>query len=384
MRTPTPTHESRSGPTRIAVVVNELGAGAATRAAIDQAACLEPATWQVEIASLDLGGRAKGAGRLPRHVPVRRPGLAGLTRWLREFRPLLVHAHLGHATVACRAAAPFAGEPVLVASCHELADWREHRLRPLSLLARAALHHYNVVLAASEAVRAAIAEQDRGLAARVRVLRHGIDLSGFTDLRGMHAAAREVLGYRPGTFVLGVVGRLDERKGVDLLLEAASLALHRVPGLELLIVGDGAERPRLVALASERGLVGRVRFVGERADVRPYLAAFDLFAAPSRGAGAGVTLIEAMAAGVPVAGSPVGGIPEVLDGGAAGWLVPLTPQAWAEAIARAARLPGELQRMAEAGRARAGEFSLEHMREQLAECYRTALGASGEPESLAA
>jgi glycosyltransferase involved in cell wall biosynthesis len=380
----TPSHDPLSGPTRVAVVVNDLGGGGATRAAIDQAACLDPAAWQVEIASLELAGRSSGAARLPRHVPVRRPGLTGLAHWLREFRPEVVHAHLAHATVACCAAAPFTGEPALVASCHEPADWREHRLRPLPLLARAALHHFGVVLAGSEAVRAAIAEQDRGLALQVRVLRHGTDLSGFTDLRGMHAAAREVLGYRPGTFVLGVVGRLDERKGLDLLLEAASLALHRVPGLELLIVGDGAERMRLVALASEWGLSGRVRFVGERADVRPYLAAFDLFAAPSRDAGAGVTLMEAMAAGVPVVGSPVGSIPEVLDGGRAGWLVPLTPQAWAEAIVRAVRAPGELQGMAEAGRARAGEFSLEHMREQLAECYRTALGVGDEPESLAA
>jgi glycosyltransferase involved in cell wall biosynthesis len=379
-----PTQKFRSGLKRVAIVLNDLGAEGATRAAIEQAACLDPAEWQVEIASLELAGRHTAATRLPRHVPVRRPGLTGLTRWLREFAPDLVHAHLAHATLACRVAAPFAGEPVLVATCHEVSDWREHRLQPLRLLARAALHHCGVVLAASEAVRAAIAGEDAGLAARTRVLRHGTDLSGFTAVRGMRAAAREVLGYRPGTFVLGVVGRLDARKGLDLLLEAASRALHRVPGLELLVVGDGAERSRLAALASERGLYARVRFVGEHVDVRPYLAAFDLFAAPWRSEGSGVTLMEALAAGVPVAGSSIGGIPELLDGGAAGWLVPLTSEAWAEAIVRAARSPAELERMSDAGRARAGEFSLEHMRDQLVDAYRTALGAGGEQESLAA
>jgi glycosyltransferase involved in cell wall biosynthesis len=380
----TPSHEPRSGPTRIAVVVNDLGAGGATRAALDQAVCLDPAAWQVEIASLELAGGSKPVARLPRHVAVRRPGLAGLTRWLREFAPDLVHAHRARATLACRVAAPFAGEPALVASCHELSDWREHRLQPLRLLARAALHHCAVVLAGSEAVRAAIVARDAGLAARTRVVRQGTDLTGFMAVRGMRAAAREVLGYRPGTFVVGVVGRLDAHKGLDLLLEAASRALHRVPGLELLVVGDGAERPRLVALASERGLYARVRFVGQQADVRPYLAAFDLFAAPSRGEGSGVTLMEAMAAGVPVAGSPVGGIPETLGGGTAGWLVPLTSEAWVDTIVRAARSPGELERMSEAGRVRAAEFSLEHMRDQLADSYRMALGAVGGHDSLAA
>jgi glycosyltransferase involved in cell wall biosynthesis len=380
----TPSQQPHSGRKRVAVVLNDLASETAARAAIEQAACLDPTEWQVEIASLELAEGSRAATRLPRHVPVRRPGLRGLTRWLREYAPDLVHAHLPHATVACRVAAPLAGEPALVATCHELSDWREQRLHPLRLLARAALHHCGVVLAVSEAVRAEIVARDAGLAARTRVLRHGTDLSGFTAVRGMRAAAREVLGYRRGTFVLGVVGRLDARKGLDLLLEAASRALHRVPGLELLIVGDGAERLRLVALASERGLAARVRFVGEHADVRPYLAAFDLFAAPSRSEGSGVTLMEALAAGVPVAGSPIGGIPEVLAEGAAGWLVPLTPEAWTEAIVRAARSPGELERLSEAGRARAGEFSIEHMRDELVDSYRTAMGAGGEQGSLAA
>src|SRR5439155_2997304 len=164
----------------------------------------------------------------------------------------------------------------------------------------------------------------------------------------------------------------------DLLLEAASRALHRVPGLELLIVGDGAERARLEALAHDRGLLARVRFVGEQPDVRPYLAAFDLFAAPARSEGSGLAIVEALAAGVPVAGSPLGGIPELLENGAAGWLVPPSPEAWSEAIVRAARSPSELERVAASGLARAAELSIEHTRAQLVDCYRTALRGRGD------
>src|ERR1051326_7203401 len=283
-----PSTGSRHDRIRVAVVLDHLGAAGSPRAAVAQATSLDPAAWQVEIASLERPDPGGEETRLPVEIPVRRPGLAGFAGWLKAFAPDLVHSHHVRATLACRVASPLAGDPPLVATCHELSDWRERRHRPLHLLTRVALHHCAVVLAASHAVRSAIAAEDPRLGARTRVLYNGTDLSAFAAVRGMRAAAREVLGYRPGTFVLGAVARLDPRKGLDLLLEAASRALHRVPGLELLVVGDGPERARLEGLAHERGLLARVRFVGEQHDVRPYLAAFDLFAAPARSEGSGL------------------------------------------------------------------------------------------------
>src|SRR5262249_33696218 len=156
-----------------------------------------------------------------------------------SFAPDLVHAHHPFASLACRVAAPFAGRPALVSTCHDLADWRERRGEPVRALARWALDRSRVVLAASEAVPAALAERAPRLAARTRVVRNGTDLSAFAAVRGMRAGARQLLGYRSGTFVLGAVARLEIRKGLDLLIEAASRALHRVPGLEVLVVGDG-------------------------------------------------------------------------------------------------------------------------------------------------
>lgn len=363
---------------RVAVVLDELTTGGVPRAAVAQAACLDPGEWQVEIVCLERAQRPANEARLPPHVPVRRPGRRGLVRWLRAFAPDLVHAHRAHATLACRVALPFAGDSALVATCHELSDWRAQRHWPVRLLVRSALHHCGAVLAATDAVAAAIAVHDPGLAARTRVVRNGTDLSAFAGVRGMRAAAREVLGYRPASFVLGSVGRLEPRKGLDVLLDAASCALPRVPGLELLLVGDGVERERLVARAAQLGMLARVRFVGERTDVRPYLAAFDLFAAPLRGDGAGSALLEALAAGIPVAGAPSGGIPELLAGGEAGWLVPRTVEAWCEAIVRASRSPAELERMSAAGLRRAEAFSIEHVRQQLVSCYQSLLGDAGD------
>ena len=360
--------------TRVAVVLNDLGAGGAQRAAIEQAACLDPAHWEVEVASLELKPARGWDHRLPARIPVRRPGLAGLAGWLRAYQPDLVHSHLARATIACSLAVPLVGPVPLVATCHNLSDWQERRHHPVRWLARAALHRCDAVLAVSEAVRRAIAAQDGALGRRTQVLLNGTDLSAFASVRGMRAAAREVLGYAPGSFVVGAVARLDPRKGLDRLLAAASAALHRVPGLEVLIVGDGAERARLVAQSHELGLYTRARFVGEQSDVRPYLAALDLFVAPSRSEGLGIALVEALAAGVPVAGAEVGGIPEVLAAGSAGWLVPGGTEAWTEAIVRAARGPAELDRLSLAGVSRAAEFSIERTREQLAAIYSGLLG----------
>lgn len=369
---------------RLAIVLNDLAAGGAQRAALEQAACLDPAEWQVEVASLELKPAAGWDLRLPSRIPVRRPGLLGLVAWLRDFAPDLVHAHLARATIACVAAAPFAGSPPVVATCHNVSDWRERRFHPVRLLAHAALHRCVRVFAVSDAVRAAIADHDARLGARTIVLRNGADLSGFRDLAGMRHAAREVLGYRAGAFVVGAVARLDPRKGLDLLLDAASEALHRVPGLEVLIVGDGAERARLVARTQELGLHTRVRFVGEHSDVRPYLAAFDLFAAPSRSEGLGIALVEALAAGVPVAGSRVGGIPEVLANGEAGWLVEPDVMAWTEALVTAARDTTTRARFAHSGPSFAEAFSLEHTRFALAAAYREVLGVPADAHRAAA
>lgn len=355
-------------------MLNDLAAGGAQRAAIEQAASLDPGQWDVEIASLELKPARGWDHRLPGRIPVRRPGLAGLSAWLHDFAPDLVHAHLARATIACAMVVPFATRAALVATCHNLSDWQERRHHPVRLLARAALHRCRVVLAVSDAVRQVILAEDPALGARTRVLRNGADLSAFAEVRGMRAAAREVLGYRPGTFIVGAVARLDARKGLDTLIRAASLALPRLPGLELLIVGDGEERARLVTLSRELGLYTRARFVGEQSDVRPYLAAFDLFAAPSRSEGLGLALVEALAAGVPVAGSRVGGIPEVLAHGEAGWLIDNTPEAWSDAIVRASRSQAGLDRLAAAGVTHAASFSIERTRGALAEVYREVLG----------
>jgi glycosyltransferase involved in cell wall biosynthesis len=154
---------------------------------------------------------------------------------------------------------------------------------------------------------------------------------------GEVAALRVGLGIGAGERVVLAVGRLSREKGhVDLV--AALERLRRLePALnfKLVIVGDGPERRRVEEAARGLGLGGRIIFAGHRADVRPFYALADVLTLPSHSEGSPNVLLEAMAAGLPVAAAAVGGVPEIADDGESALLVPpRDSQAMAAALAR--------------------------------------------------
>ncbi|MCU0962625.1 MAG: glycosyltransferase [Pirellulaceae bacterium] len=145
---------------------------------------------------------------------------------------------------------------------------------------------------------------------------NGVD----TDLYrpGSGAAARAELGVDSGAFVVGVIGRLDPIKDHDTLLAAHRRLRAALPGAVVLVVGDGPERPRLMASAPQG-----VRFLGNRSDIPALLRALDVFVLPSINEGISNTILEAMASGVPVVASRVGGSPELVEDGVTGRLFPV-------------------------------------------------------------
>jgi glycosyltransferase involved in cell wall biosynthesis len=124
------------------------------------------------------------------------------------------------------------------------------------------------------------------------------------------AAARDELGLSPVEPVVGWLGRMIPVKGADVFLRA--LAEPRTPQVTAILIGDGSERPRLETLAAQLGLGTRARFVGGIEGGARLLPAFDAFVMSSRSEGTPIVLFEAMAAGVPIVASRVGGIPEVV------------------------------------------------------------------------
>ena len=207
----------------------------------------------------------------------------------------------------------------------------------------------------------------------VRVIPYTTDFPTHTERR-LTAA---------GPFAILFVGRLVERKGVPHLIEALR-HLPRDAAAELTIIGDGPERPRLEAQAAAAGLRDRVRFAGRVSDAElsaAYVAANVVVLpaiadARSDTEGLGVVLLEGMTYGVPVIGSAIGGIPDIIIDGETGLLVPPgDPAALAQAIARLAGDAALAARLGEAGRRHvAARFSWKAVLAAWEQCYAAAAG----------
>ena len=162
--------------------------------------------------------------------------------------------------------------------------------------------------------------------AKLLVIPNGVDIRHFAPLEGSRAEARAALGVPASAFVVASAARFSPEKGLDVLLEAARQRKH----MTFLLAGNG---PQLAALS--RDLPSNVRLLGRLDDVRTLLFAADVFAVPSRREGQGIAALEAMAAGIPVAASRVGGLAEMLTDGETALLVPPgDPDALAVALSR--------------------------------------------------
>ncbi|MEO5346420.1 MAG: TIGR03088 family PEP-CTERM/XrtA system glycosyltransferase [Magnetococcus sp. YQC-9] len=168
-----------------------------------------------------------------------------------------------------------------------------------------------------------------------------------------------------GPFVIGHVGRMWPIKDPLNLLEAFSLVCRRFPerALELVMVGDGPERPAIEAGIARWQLGDRVHLAGWQMDVLPFWETFDLFVLPSRAEGTPLTILEAMAHGLAVVATRVGGVGDLVEDGRTGQLVPPSdPQALADAMALYLADPALCNVHGAAGRARvAARFTIERM-----------------------
>lgn len=168
---------------------------------------------------------------------------------------------------------------------------------------------------------------------KVAVIENGIDLLRYQRLAELRSDVRSELGIAADALVLGTVSRLVECKNLPLLLRAALPRLGELT--QLLILGDGPERPNLEALANGHPGGKFVRFLGHRTDVNRVLNGFDLFALSSSTEGHPIAVIEAMAMSLPVLATIVGGIPEMIEDGKTGFLSPVDEEAYARRLSEA-------------------------------------------------
>jgi glycosyltransferase involved in cell wall biosynthesis len=294
--------------------------------------------------------------------------LVELARLLRRERADVLHASSSKAGVLGRLAALLARVPIRIFTVHGWAfaaasgrsstfyRWADRLMRPLT----------TATICVSENERAAGIAARTCDAERTVVIHNAVDVTGAPVARHEHP--------RP---TLVAVGRLKAPKDPVTLLRALAKLGGRE--YEALIVGEGPDRTALEHLAAQLGLRDRVRFAGERHDVPKLLSGADLFVLSSRSEGLPVSVLEAMAAGLPVVASTVGGIPELVEDGETGVLVrPADPDALAAALGDLLDDADRRRRLGKAGRRRAERlFDLEAFRRAHLELYHRELARCG-------
>jgi sugar transferase (PEP-CTERM/EpsH1 system associated) len=259
-----------------------------------------------------------------------------LFKLLRQMRPEVLHTYnLG--TIEYHATALLAGVPVRVHAEHGRDASDPHGVnRKHNLLRRLLVPVIDRYVPVSRDLERWLGGVVGIPQAKVQLIDNGVDTERFKPAADANPAAEP--WNAPGGFVIGSVGRLQDVKDQACLIDAFARLRSMLPEqrhrLRLVLVGDGPLRARLAQKIADAGLQDCAWLPGPRSDVAPVMRSFSLFALSSIAEGTPVTMLEAMASGLPVVSTAVGGIPDLVQDGVSGALVPASdPQALAEALA---------------------------------------------------
>jgi glycosyltransferase involved in cell wall biosynthesis len=221
---------------------------------------------------------------------------------------------------------------------------------------------YNTTICVSDALRHSLLKDFGFPAGKVKTIRNGVSVSEFVPAEDRRSEVRERLRCSQDEFVLVCIARLSEQKRIDILLQALARVLREGVRCKCIIVGDGPLKNQLIEQARSIGLSGHVFFEGFHEDVRPYLQAGSAFILTSDREGLPLSILEAMASGLPSIVTEVGGNAELITNRVDGLIVPReSVNATAEAISYLANHSEERAQMAKMARAKACEaFDIEN------------------------
>jgi sugar transferase (PEP-CTERM/EpsH1 system associated) len=363
-----------SAPLHVVHVVHSLGVGGLENGVVNLVtgpadAFRHSIVCLTEVGALGarLGERvtAIALGKRPGHDPA---AFARLVARLRRLRPDVVHTR-NWASFDAVLAARLARVPVVIHGEHgrDITDPDgRHPLR--NRLRRLAAPLISRFVAVSDDLRRWLVEQVGVPAGKVVHICNGVDTTRFSP---GDRAIRAGLGLGAESVLIGTVARLDPVKDQAGLLEAFALVARQRPEAILMIAGDGPCRGALHQRADSLGLTPRVRFLGERSDVPDLLRAMDVFVLPSIAEGISNTVLEAMATGLPIVATRVGGNPELVEDGVNGLLVPRSDvPALARALDRYLDDPALGVLHGKSSRERAVDvFDLQRMRQAYGDLY---------------
>jgi glycosyltransferase involved in cell wall biosynthesis len=287
----------------------------------------------------------------------RRPGFdiacaARLASFFRRESVAIVHAHqYGPLLYSSLARLPARRIPILFTEHGR--DFPDYRRWKRVLANRLLLTDKDRFVAVGRQVRNALIQFEGLPQDRVQVVHNGRDLRQFAPKQSIRFQIRNELGLRHDAFVIIQVARLNRLKDHATALRAMSRLATQSLDTVLLIVGDGEERQSIQQTIRNLGLTGSVHMLGERSDVSKLLQAADTFLLSSISEGIPLTLIEAMATGLPCVATHVGGVPEVVDDGESGLLAEAgDDHQLAQQLVRLAKQPELRRQMGHAARAK--------------------------------
>jgi glycosyltransferase involved in cell wall biosynthesis len=377
-------------PLRILQIVPSLGIGGAETMAAHLAGGLAKRGHTVGVASMYGPEQSQLQQLLARDgVQVyylgKRPGCdlriwPRLARALADFQPDVSHSHLG---ILHYVLPPLLRHkpPLMIHTVHSLAEketlcWSRWSYRP-------AFRAGVIPVAVSAAVAASL-DTAYGVG-ECREIANGIQVTRYRRADAARNRWRARHGFSAADVLFVCVARLKPVKNHRLLLEAfAAGPVRHVRAARLVLLGEGPLQPALESYARELGIDGRTHFLGLRMDVPDALAAADIFVLASECEGNPLSVMEAMAAGLPVVSTAVGGVPELVASGQHGILVaPGDRPAFTNAMRTLLDDPAQRAFMAEAAREHAAAaFDVERMAQGYASIYKTALACAGRPGML--
>jgi glycosyltransferase involved in cell wall biosynthesis len=285
---------------------------------------------------------------------------------LRRLRPELVHTHLVHADVYGAVATTGIGARLVTTKHND----DPFRAGPFRLVERTLARRAAAVVTITDALRAFVVERVGLPAAQVRTIHYGLD-------EPPRAWRPDEVEPPPGRVLL-CVGRLVEQKGYDVAVRALPTVRAAHPDAVLVLVGDGPLRGELAALAGRLGVADAVVFAGRSGDVGGWMRHAEALVHPARWEGFGLVVLEAMVHGLPVAAARASALPELVEDGVSGLLVPPDdPERLADALRRLLGDDAERRRLGAGAQERARtRFSVARMANATVELYSSIAAAS--------
>ncbi len=362
---------------RVLLLGDTLNLGGTEGQFVEVACGLDRSRWDLHVSCVRAEGplraRLEAVGLQPWSLgpsSFKSPGLAvailRLAAYLRRHAVRLVHCFDFYSNIVGVPAARLARTPAVIASQRDMGDLRSRSQQSIHSIALALATH---ILVNSEAIAERLAHTRAVRQNRLVVIPNGVDLTRFEPATAL-PNSNEVT-------TVATLANLRPEKGLVQLLEAAAIVTRRTPQARFVIWGDGPLRSDLEARIRTLGLTGSVEMRGATREPAQALQQCQIFVLASLSEACSNVVLEAMATGLPVVGTRVGGTPGLVDDPRTGLLVPPdNARALAEAILRLVEAPAMATAMGAQGRARAfAEFGMDRMHERIDSFYCRALGA---------